>query len=62
VTAAVVGASLFLAFSGGKIYEKVLLWRDRRQEQRSSAARTSVQASGGRETGFKVLGMDRDEQ
>ena len=64
VTAGVVGASLFLAFSGGKMYEKMLLWKDRYQEQYGSASRTSrrTNISQESESGFKVLGMDRDER
>ena len=64
VTAGVVGASLFMAFSGGKMYEKILLWKDRYQEQYGSKTRTSrrTDMSQGGESGFKVLGMDRDER
>ena len=63
VTAGVVGASLFLAFSGGKMYEKVLLWKDRFQELRSKPASSRQRtAPHGDESGFKVLGMDRDER
>lgn len=64
VTAAVVGASLFLAFSGGKLYEKVLVWKDRYHEHRHTTTSAARQASAGQngESGFKVLGMDRDER
>lgn len=63
VTASVVAISIFLAFSGGSIMEKILLWRDRRREQRLSTktARRQAMPPGPGERGFKVLGMERDE-
>ena len=64
VTAGVVGSSLFLAFSGGKMYEKVLLWKDRYHERRPRGSNLSggLLTAPGDESGFKVLGMDRDER
>ena len=64
VTAGVVGASLFLAFSGSKMYEKLLTWKDRYYEQRQSLVRASRQTASSQptEAGFKVLGMDREER
>ena len=62
VTAGVVAASLFLAFSGRNILEKILMWKDQRREQRlstSTALRLAEPASG--EQGFKVIGVERGE-
>lgn len=64
ITAAVVAASLFLAFSGSAMYEKVLMWKDRYQDARFNplnASSSRRQMSQPPEAGFKVLGMDRDE-
>lgn len=60
VTAGVVAASLFLAFSGSEMYEKMLLWKDRHREHKAPARQSS--AAQGDSPGFKVLGMDRDER
>lgn len=62
VTAGVVGASVFLAFSGGSILEMMLMWKDKRKEQRLStttALRLAQPASS--ERGFKVIGVERGE-
>ena len=63
VTAGVVAASVFLAFSGGNILEKMLMWRDARREQRLStttALRQSAPGSG--EPGFVVHGVNKDDR
>ncbi len=63
VTSAVVAASVFLAFSGGRILESVVMWRDRRRERALSVRTARKQAEreggGGGEKGFRVVGMER---
>ncbi|KAK5129504.1 hypothetical protein LTR08_003195 [Meristemomyces frigidus] len=60
VTAGVVGASVFLAFSGGDIVEKVIVWRDaRREKQLSSTTVLRQTLTGGAEHTFRVYGVDR---
>ena len=60
VTAGVVGASLFLAFSGGDILERLIVWRDARREKQLSATTVLKQTvRGGAEHTFSVLGVDR---
>ena len=64
VTVGVVAASVFVAFSGGTIVEKVLLWRDKRREQQltaRTARRHVVSLRDAGEGGFKVIGMERTE-
>lgn len=57
VTAGVVGGSLFLAFSGGKILEKLLMWKDKRRELRLSSQTVAGQRQMRPEhQGFRVLG------
>ena len=41
VTAGVLGASVFLAFQGGNILERIHLWLDARRERKANAASTS---------------------
>lgn len=57
VTAGVVGGSVFVAFTGGKIVENFLTWRDRRRELHLSTMTVARQGPPGTmEKGFKVLG------
>ena len=62
VTAGVLGLSLFLAFSGRVMVEKMLIWRDQRREMRLSkdTARKQVTSMTG-QPGFKVIGVERSE-
>lgn len=63
VTAAVVASSLFLAFSGGDILEKISMWRDARRERQVSTTTVLRQSlTGGAEQTFRVYGMDRDDR
>ena len=63
VTAGVVAASLVLAFSGGSMLEKVLMWKDKRREQHLSTLTAMRQsAPGAGEQGFKLMGTDTDER
>jgi Mg2+ and Co2+ transporter CorA len=60
ITAGVVAASLFLAFSGGAILEKMLLWKDQRRERQltdRTARKQTHTGPGGRE--FKIIGAER---
>ena len=57
VTAGVVGGSVFVAFTGGKIVESFLTWRDKRRELNLSSMTVARQGPPGTmEKGFKVLG------
>lgn len=60
VTVGVVSGSVFLAFSGGNLWQKFLIWRDRRKELHLSSTTTSNQisrrANESAQTGFRVLG------
>ncbi|KAK4539213.1 hypothetical protein LTR36_000896 [Oleoguttula mirabilis] len=61
VTAGVVGASLFLAFSGGDLLEKIFTWRDARKEKQLSTTTVLRQTlTGGAEHTFRVYGVERD--
>ena len=63
VTAGVLGASVFLAFSGGGLMEKFALWREARRERQLSAKTLLKQAmTGGAEQTFRVYGVDRDDR
>lgn len=62
VTAGVVGASIFLAFSGGPMLEKLHMWRDSRRESQlatTTALRQSIAPAGQGHLGFRVHGTDR---
>lgn len=57
VTAGVVGGSLFLAFSGGKILEELIMWNDKRRESRLSSQTIAGQHQmRPQHQGFRVLG------
>ena len=63
VTTAVVASSLFLAFSGGDIFDRVRVWRDaRRERQLSTRTVTHQTLTGGAEHTFRVFGVDRDDR
>lgn len=62
VTAAVVAGSVFIAFSGGTILEKFMLWRDIQRERRLTARTARRQVVHERqlsEGNFKVIGAER---
>ncbi|KAK3651511.1 hypothetical protein LTR56_005653 [Elasticomyces elasticus] len=59
VTFGVVAASLFLAFSGGDILEKLIMWRDARRERQVSTTTVLRQNSSLGEQTFRVLGVER---
>lgn len=62
VTTAVVAASVFIAFSGGSMLEKFVLWRDIQRERRltaRTARRQVVHEQQLSEGGFKVIGAER---
>ena len=60
VTAGVVSASLFLAFSGGDILERLIVWRDARREKRPSTTPMPKQTLPDvAEHTFSVYGVDR---
>ncbi|KAK5164777.1 uncharacterized protein LTR77_009441 [Saxophila tyrrhenica] len=60
VTTAVVAASVFLAFSGGRILENILMWRDQRRERRLTTKTAQKQAARELgEKGFRVNGVER---
>lgn len=61
VTAGVVGASIFMAFSGSSILEKLLMWRDTRREQTLSTTTVLKQAASG-EPGFVVHGVAKEQR
>lgn len=63
VTAGVVATSIFLAFEGRSLVEKLLIWKDKRREVRLSKETTSKQmaAEGSGETSFRVIGLDRED-
>jgi hypothetical protein len=63
VTAGVVAASLFLAFEGGSILEKLVIWRDARRERQltsATALRQDKTSAAATQHSFRVYGMDRD--
>jgi uncharacterized membrane protein YidH (DUF202 family) len=62
VTAAVVALSLFVAFSGHRLVEHYLTWRDKHREANltKATARRSANAVS-RESDFKVIGVERGE-
>ena len=63
VTTGVVTSSLFLAFWGSYILEKMALWWDVRREQQLSTTTLLRQTlTGGAENTFRVFGVDRDER
>ncbi|WPB04223.1 uncharacterized protein RHO25_008868 [Cercospora beticola] len=61
VTVSVVASAVFLAFSGGPLLEKVMMWRDARRDTRMSTTSSLRQRadSHGR-SGFQVFGTDKD--
>ncbi|KAK4962021.1 hypothetical protein LTR10_002517 [Elasticomyces elasticus] len=59
VTFGVVAASLFLAFSGGDILEKLIMWRDARRERQVSTTTVLRQNSSLEEQTFRVFGVER---
>ncbi|WPH01487.1 Hypothetical protein R9X50_00433300 [Acrodontium crateriforme] len=64
LTVGVVAASVFLAFSGGDIVEKVLLWRDARKAKALSLRTLQQQTIGRGEVGdggFQVFGVSRGD-
>lgn len=61
ITTAVVASSIFLAFSGGDIMEKVMLWRDARKERRANEHPLAVSNTKRAEHTFKVYGTGRSE-
>ncbi|KAK5767473.1 hypothetical protein LTS12_002314 [Elasticomyces elasticus] len=60
VTFGVVAASLFLAFSGGDILEKLIMWRDARRERQVSTTTVLRQNSSLGEQTFRVFGVERE--
>lgn len=61
VTVGVVAASVLLAFSGGDIIDKMLMWRDARREKQLSTTTVLRQTlTGGAEHTFRVYGVDKD--
>ncbi|KAF7188051.1 hypothetical protein HII31_10623 [Pseudocercospora fuligena] len=60
VTAGVVSASIFLAFSGAPMLEKIHMWRDtRRETQASTTTGLRQRAASEGPAGFRVYGTDR---
>ncbi|KAK5143323.1 hypothetical protein LTR32_004528 [Rachicladosporium monterosium] len=61
LTFGVVSLSIFLAFSGGDILEKAMLWRDARRERQVSTTTLLRQNStdGDAEQTFRVFGVER---
>ncbi|TKA74448.1 hypothetical protein B0A55_05071 [Friedmanniomyces simplex] len=61
VTFGVVASSVFLAFSGGDILEKLMMWRDARRERQVSTTTVLRQTGEARDAGqsFRVFGMER---
>lgn len=63
VTAGVVASSVFLAFSGGDILEKVGMWRDARRERqlsRHTVRRQNEAIEGG--NSFQVYGVQAENR
>ena len=60
VTVGVVASSVFLAFSGGAIMEKVHTWKDTRREKHLSTTTALRQRSDSGQRGFRVHGTDKD--